>query len=108
MQHPNLLKKPLNKDVGLPGLPSNTVMPDLLLHNKMAQGRILNSHFVQAMQIVASTVEVPLTLLKSVLKQDSQIRGKALIRTRIGRRQSRSGKDGLISPLLQNFLKEHQ
>jgi len=108
MLHPNLLRKPLSKGVGLPGLPNNIVMPDLLLHSKMAQGRILNSHFVQAMQIVASTVEVPLTLLESVLKQDSQIRGKALIRTRIGSILSRSGKGGLISPLLQNFLMEHQ
>jgi len=108
MLHPNLLRKPLSKGVGLPGLPSNRVMPDLLLHSKMAQGRILNSHFVQAMQIVASTVGVPLTLLESVPKPDSQIRGKALIRTRIGSRLSMSGKGGLISPLLQNFLTEHQ
>ena len=32
----------------------------------------------------------------------------ALIRTRIGSILSRSGKGGLISPLLQNFLMEHQ
>jgi len=108
MLHPKLLRKPLSKGVGLPGLPSKRVMPDLLLHSKMAQGRILNSLFIQAMQIIASTVEVPLTLLESVLKQDSQIRGKALIRTRIGSRLSMSGKGGLISPLLQNFLTEHQ
>jgi len=108
MLHPKLLRKPLSKGVGLPGLPSNRVMPDPLLHSRMAQGRILNSHFLRAMQIIASTVEVPLTLLKSVLKQDSQITGKALIRTRIGSRLSMSGKGGLISPLLQNFLTEHQ
>ena len=64
MLHPNLLRKPLSKGVGLPGIPSNRVMPALLLHSKMAQGQILNSHVVQALQIVASTVEVPLTLLR--------------------------------------------
>jgi len=63
------------------------------------------------MQTFASTVGVQINLLENAHKPDSQIKVMVLImiiKTRVKSRLFRSSKGGLISPLLQNFLTEHQ
>jgi len=65
MLPPKLFVRPLSQGVGYLGPHSNRAPHIPLLLSRMAQGRMLYHLFVQAMQIVASIVGVPLTSLEN-------------------------------------------
>jgi len=111
MLPPKLFVRPLSQGVGYLGPHSSRAPHIPLLLSRMAQGRMLYHLFVQAMQIVASIVGVPLTLLENAPGPGRQIKAKALTRTtrtKARGRLFRSSKGGSISPLLQNSRKKHQ
>jgi len=59
-----------------------------LFLSKQDEGQLLYHQLIQAMQIVALIVGVPLTLLANAPRLDSQIKTKAL--TRIARTRAKS------------------
>ena len=56
--YPQPLRKPLSKGVGFSNLHSSKATFDLLLHSRVAQGRMLYRRSVQMTGIVVSIVEV--------------------------------------------------
>jgi len=94
---------PLSKGNGFSGLHISNKSHIPLFLSWLAQGRLLNNQFVQAMQNVALFVGILLTLLEAAPRPDSQIMAKALtriIRTKARDRLFRSSEGRLILPLL--------
>jgi len=56
--YPQPLRKPLSKGVGFSNLHSSKATFDLLLHSRVAHGRMLHRRSVQMTGIVVSIVEV--------------------------------------------------
>jgi len=74
----------------------------------LAQGWLLNSQFVQAIQNVALFVRVLLTLLGTALRSGSQVMAMALTRARAKSRWLKRGREALISLHLLIFPRVHQ
>jgi hypothetical protein len=106
-----LLRRPLNKGVGFSGPHSSRALHDPLCLNRLAEGQLLSSQLVRAMQIVALILGVLATLHENAPILSSQIRGKFLIRTIRAREKDRLfmfSREGSISLHLLIFQKVHQ
>jgi hypothetical protein len=106
-----LLRRPLNKGVGLSRPHSSRASPIPLFLSRLAQDRMLHHQFILAMQIVALIMGVLATLHENAPSRGSQIRGKVLIRTIRTREKDRLFKfnrEGSISLHLLIFQKVHQ